>query len=104
MLGFEVVTLVVGVDSETTTVTVKEVVSLWVEDVPCEEVLVPEDCSVATLVVLVFGGREVVAERWEDPSELVVTRLEVLAEVTVDDEPVGRTLVVVLRVPGGPLM
>ena len=101
VLEVEVATLVVGVDSEATSVTAKEeVVSLWVEDALCEEVLVP----VATPVVLLVGKGEVVVECWEDPSELVVTRLVVLAEVTVDDEPVGRRLVVLLRVPGGKLM
>ena len=63
MLEVEVVTLVVGVDSDATSVTVKEeVVSLWVEDALCEEVLVPEEVAVATLVVFVVGRREVVVE------------------------------------------
>ena len=56
----------------------------------------------ATLVVLVVGGREVEVECWEDPSELVVRRLEVLAEGVVAEVPVGRRLVVLLRAPGDP--
>ena len=58
-----VLELEVVVDSDATSVTVKEeVVSLCVDDVLCEEVLVPEDVPVAALVVLLVDGEEVVVE------------------------------------------
>jgi hypothetical protein len=97
-----VVTLVVGADSDATPVTVNEVVSLWVEDVPCEEVLVPEEGPIVTLVVLVVGGGEVVVECWEDACVPVVTRSELLAGVELDGGPAGNVLDVLFELEDPP--